>query len=183
MSWKQYHESNVADFLSLPENDEKLIGYDAVFFCAGISSLGIKEPEYRRITYDMTLAFARAVTPNPRMSFIYVSGSGTDSTEKGKIMWARVKGQTENDLMKLPFKQAFGFRPGFMEPVEGQKNVLSFYKYILWMAPVIRFIAPNMINTLQEVALAMIEAAKNGYKKNVVEVKDISILAKRARQH
>jgi uncharacterized protein YbjT (DUF2867 family) len=172
----------VPDFLSLKQNDEKLTGYDACFYCAGVSSLGMKEPEFRRITYDTTMAFAKAVNPNPQMSFIYVSGSGTDSSEKGKFMWARVKGKTENDLIKLPFKRAFGFRPGFMEAVEGQSYLPGFYKYVSWLFPAIKVVLSNMINTLQEVAHAMIEAAQNGYEKNIVEVKDISILAKRARK-
>lgn len=104
----------VPDFLSLLENDEKLTGYDACFYCAGISSVGVKEPTYRQVTYDTTMAFAKALNPNPGMTFIYVSGAGTDSSEKGRIMWARVKGKTENELMQLPFKQSIGFRPAFM---------------------------------------------------------------------
>ena len=116
------------------------------------------------------------------MSFIYVSGGGTDSREKGRMMWARVKGKTENDLMKLPFKQAFGFRPGFMKAVEGQQRLPGIYKFISWLYPVVHGVIPNISNTLEEVALAMIEAAQYGYEKNVVEVKDISILAKRARE-
>ena len=96
----------VSDFLALEEQDEKLKGYDACFFCTGVSSIGMKEEEYRRITYDTTLHFARALNPNPKMTFIYVSGKGTNSSEKGS-MWARIKGKTENDLAKLPFKQTF----------------------------------------------------------------------------
>jgi hypothetical protein len=170
----------VPDFLGLKANDEKLQGYDACFFCAGVSSVGMKEPEYTRITYDTTMTFARAVNPNPKMSFMYVSGGGTDSTEKGKMMWARVKGKTENDLMKLPFKQAFGFRPGIMTPIVGQKHVLSYYKYFSWLVPVIKLLAPNIICKLAEVGEAMIYAAGHGYEKNVVEVKDNKILAGRA---
>lgn len=170
----------VADFLSLQANDERLKGYDACFFCAGVSSAGMKEEKYTRITYDTTLNFAKAINPNPQMSFVYVSGGGTDSTEKGRMMWARVKGKTENDLMKLPFKQAFAFRPGFMEPSGGQRNVVRYYKYISWLFPVIKVILPNIINTMSQVGQAMIYAAQNGYEKNVVEVKDITILAERA---
>lgn len=98
----------VADFLDLDEDDGKLKGYDACFYCAGISAVGKTEEEYRKITYDTTLHFAKVLNPNPGMSFVYVSGGGTDSTEKGRMMWARVKGKTENDLAKLPFRQAFG---------------------------------------------------------------------------
>lgn len=170
----------VPDFLSLKENDERLKDYDACFFCAGVSSVGMKEPEYTRITYDTTLTFAKAVNPDCRMSFVYVSGSGTDSTEKSKLMWARVKGKTENDLMKLPFKQVFAFRPGFMKPVDGQKNIPKIYKFISWLYPVLKFVIPNVTSTLQQVGQAMIYAVQNGYDKNVVEVKDILILADKA---
>ena len=119
-------EYNVTDFLSLKEEDEKLKNYDACFYCAGVSSVGKTEEEYRRITYETTLHFARVLHPNPRLSFIYVSGGGTDSSEKGWMMWARVKGKTENDLARLPFKQAFGFRIGFVKPAEGQLHVLNY---------------------------------------------------------
>src|SRR5512133_313512 len=104
ISHTKMKEYIVADFLSLLKNDEKFKGYDACFFCAGVSSVGMKEEEYRRITYDTTMNFAKALNPGPQMSFVYVSGAGTDSTEKGRIMWARVKGKVENDLMKLPFR-------------------------------------------------------------------------------
>jgi len=178
----KFKEYLVPDFLSLKEGDEKLQGYDACFFCAGVSSVGMKEAEYRRITYDTTLTFAQAVNPNPGMSFVYVSGGGTDSTEKGRMMWARVKGKTENDLMKLPFKQVFAFRPGFMVATGGQRRVLKYYKYVSWLFPVIKVVLPNMINTMNQVGQAMIYAAQHGYEKNVVEVKDITILANRAKE-
>lgn len=155
----------VSDFLSLQANDEKLKGYDACFFCAGVTSIGKKEPEYTRITYDTTLTFAKAVNPNPQMSFVYVSGAGTDSSEKGSLMWARVKGKTENDLMKLSFKKAFAFRPGFMKAVRGQQHLLKAYKYFAWLYPVLKIVFPNGVNTLQQVAYAMIEASQNSYEK------------------
>jgi NAD-dependent epimerase/dehydratase family protein len=170
----------VPDFLSLKESDEKIKGYDACFFCAGVSSIGVKEAEFRRNTYHTTMTFAKAVNPNPQMSFVYVSGSGTDSTEKGRMMWARVKGKTENDLMKLPFKQVFAFRPGFMKATPGQKRILKYYKYFSWLFPILKLLAPGIVNTMQQVGQAMIYAAQHGYEKNVVEVKDITILAKRA---
>jgi hypothetical protein len=167
----------VSDFLSIELNDEKLKGYDACFFCAGISSVGISEEDYRRITYDTTLHFAKACNPNPNMSFIYVSGGGTDSSEKGHMAWARIKGKTENDLMKLPFKQAFGYRIGFMIASPGQKRVLKYYNYFSWLVPVLKLVTPNMISTMREVALSMVYASQNGYPKNVIEVKDIKIMA------
>lgn len=169
----------VKDFLALQENDPRLAGYDACFFCAGVSSVGKKEDEYTRITYDTTLNFARATGPNPKMTFVYVSGDGTDSTEQGRLMWARVKGKTENDLMKLPFKQALGFRPGIMVAMKGQNHVLPYYKYFTWLFPVLRVVAPGIICNLQQVAQAMICAAQYGYEKNIVEVKDIKIMAQR----
>ena len=170
----------VTDFLSIDPNDEKLKGYDACFFCAGISSVGISEDDYRRITYDTTLHFAKACNPNPGMSFIYISGGGTDSTEKGRMAWARIKGKTENDLMKLPFKQAFGYRIGFMIASPGQKRVLKYYKYFNWLIPILKVVTPNMITTMKQVALSMIYAAQNGYPKNVIEVKDIKVMAGKA---
>jgi uncharacterized protein YbjT (DUF2867 family) len=168
----------VSDFLSLHEGDENLKGYDACFFCAGVSSIGINAADYERISYDTTLQFARAVEPNPNMSFIYVSGSGTDSTEKGKLHWARVKGKTENDLMKLPFKQAFGFRIGIVEIEKGQIHVLPFYKYVSWLIPVLKIISPNILNTMKQVANAMIVVSSKGYPKNIIHVKDIHQMSK-----
>jgi hypothetical protein len=169
----------VPDFLSLKDSDPQLMGYDSCFFCAGISSIGMKEADYSRITYDTTLVFARATNPNSWMSFIYVSGGGTYSSEKGKLMWARVKGKTENDLMKLPFKQVFAFRPGIMIATKGQKRILKVYKYMSWLFPLVKLIVPNIITTIKQVGQAMIQAAQSGYEKNVVEVKDIKVLATR----
>jgi uncharacterized protein YbjT (DUF2867 family) len=168
----------VSDFLSLQEGDEMLQGYDACFFCAGVSSIGISPADYERISYDTTLQFARAVGPNPNMAFIYVSGSGTDSSEKGRLHWARVKGKTENDLMKLPFKQAFGFRIGIVEIAKGQKYVLPFYKYVSWLIPLLKIISPNILNTMKQVANAMIVVSSNGYANNIIHVKDIHQMSK-----
>lgn len=173
----------VADFLSLKEADEMLKGYDACFFCAGVSSVGMKEPEYTRITYDTTLTFAKALSPNTQMTFVYVSGAGTDSSERGRLMWARVKGKTENDLMKLPFRQVFAFRPGFMKVTEGQKWIPRIQKIMSSLYPAFKALFPNMTSTLRQVGQAMIYAAQNGYEKNVVEVKDIKVLSDRALAH
>ena len=166
----------VPDFLELENDDENLKGYDACFYCAGVSAVGKTEEVYRKITYDTTIHFARVLDPNPSMSFIYVSGGGTDSTEKGRMMWARVKGKTENDLAKMPFKQAFGFRIGFVKPAEGQQHVLDYYKYVAWLFPVIRTFLPFMYNTMSQVAEAMIYLSKNGYGQNVIYVKDINTI-------
>jgi hypothetical protein len=168
----------VSDFLTLDLNDPVLKGYDACFFCAGVSSLGMSESDYTRITHDTTLHFAKALAPNSAMSFVYVSGQGTDSSEKGRSMWARVKGKTENDLMKLPFKQAFGYRVGVLTPVPGQKHVLKYYSYLSWLIPVFKVLSPSLVCSLKEVAQSMIYAAKNGYPKNVIQVKDVKRMAK-----
>lgn len=168
----------VPDFLELPANDHRLVGYDACFFCAGVSSVGISAEEYKRLTYDTTITFAKAIGPNPQMTFVYVSGGGTDSSEKGRMEWARVKGKTENDLMKMPFKQAFGFRIGVVEPAAGQKKVLSYYKYFSWLFPVIKLLLPRMISTMKQVANAMVKVSQNGYPQNVIHVKDITLLSK-----
>ena len=178
-SHDKLEEYIVPDFTSLTMNDENLKGYDGCFFCAGISSIGKKEEAYARITYGTTLHFAKAVlAQNPLMVFIYVSGSGTDSTEKGKMMWARVKGKTENELMKLPFKRVYNFRPGFMKAVPGQKYTLSLYKYLGWMYPFIRSAFPNATSTLKQVTQAMIHCVVKGFDKQILEVKDINRLGK-----
>lgn len=168
----------VPDFLALQPDDPKLAGYDACFFCAGVSSVGMSEEQYERLTYDTTIAFARATGPNSQMSFVYVSGGGTDSSEKGRMHWARVKGKTENDLMKMPFKQAFGFRIGVVEPTLGQERVLRYYKYFSWLIPVLKLLVPRTINTMSQVAAAMINVSRNGYPENVIQVRDIAILSK-----
>jgi uncharacterized protein YbjT (DUF2867 family) len=165
------------DFTQLQEGDTKLTGYDACFFCAGVSSVGMKEDDYRRITYDTTLAFAKALTPKPEMTFTFVSGAGTDSSEQGRSMWARVKGKTENDLMKLPFKRVFAFRPAMMIATEGQRHVLKAYKYISWSFPLLKLVAPNYINTITQIGKAMIAAAESGYEKQVIEVREIKALS------
>lgn len=167
----------VPDFLKLEEGDENLRGYDACFFCAGVSSIGMKEAEYNRATYDTTIHFASVVLPlNPEMIFIYVSGAGTDSSEKGRVMWARVKGRTENDLARMPFKKVYNFRPGFMKLTPGQKNGLKMYKYVGWMYPFLKLVLPNGTSTLKQVGQAMINSLIKGYEKQIVEVRDINKL-------
>lgn len=165
----------VPDFLTIDLNDENLKGYDACFFCAGISSVGMNEEEYTKITYDTTVHFAKAVlNQNPDMVFNYVSGAHTDSTESGKQMWARVKGRTENALKKLGFRNAFNFRPGFMKPVDGQIHVKWFFKPIIWIFPVF---LPSKSLTLHEVGKAMINGVRKGYPTSVLEIRDIKNLA------
>lgn len=167
------------DFFNLSGIENELSGYDACFFCLGVSSIGMKEPEYFNLTYELTMNFATLLSRlNPAMTFCYISGASTDSTEKGRMMWARVKGKTENDLQKLSFKKAFAFRPGFLKATAGQKYKLSAYKYFGWMFPIFRVLTPNKASTLKELGLAMINAVTKGYPKNIIEVKDIHILAK-----
>lgn len=166
----------VTDFTQLEKYADQVKEYDACFFCAGISSVGMKEEKYTYITYDTTLAFAKALLAvNHNMTFTYVSGSHTDSTEKGNIMWARVKGRTENDLIKLGFKSVYNFRPGGMQPFEGQKNWKAIYK---WIVKLIKFFVPDNIITMQELGKAMIHVTTSGYEKHILEIKDIKQLAK-----
>jgi uncharacterized protein YbjT (DUF2867 family) len=166
-----------ADFFDLSAIEDKLQGYNACYFCLGVSSVGMKEDEYTKMTYTLTMNVGKTLSRlNNDMTFCYISGASTDSTEKGKQMWARVKGKTENDLMKLPFKKMYAFRPGFMKPEKGAKNVLKYYKYIGWMYPLFR--AFKVATTIQEVGMAMINATDKGYNKNVIEVTDILTLSK-----
>ena len=165
----------VPDFMNVDAQAKQLSGFDACFYCAGISSAGMNEQKYTHITYDTTIQFAKALLLlNPGMVFNFVSGSHTDSSEKGRIMWARVKGKTENALMKLPFKKEFNYRPGAMIPSEGQKNVKSFYGFLV---KTIAFLSPKRAVTFKEIAHSMINAAILGYSKQVLEIADIKEFA------
>lgn len=170
----------VSDLSDLSSAENELRGYDACFFCAGVSSIGMKEEDYFRITYTMTIKFAEVLSRlNPGMVFEYISGSGTDSTEKGKLMWARVKGKTENDLLEMPFRAVYNFRPGFLRPTKGLKNTLKYYRYVNWFFPVLNAVTPGLAGTLTELGRAMINAALYGYEKSTIEVRDIKTLAKK----
>jgi hypothetical protein len=169
----------VENFFDLKSIESSLTGFNACFFCLGVSSVGMKKPDYERMTYDLTMNFAKTlVRLNTGMSFCYVSGAGTDSTEKGKLHWARVKGKTENDLQKLGFKQTFLFRPGILKPTSGLKNTLGFYKWAGWMIPIIEIFTP--VTSLKELGQAMIRAVSHGYEKNILEVKDIKSIKPKA---
>ena len=162
------------NFFDLTPIADLLRPYDACFFCLGVSSVGKKEPEFYRLTYTLTLHVATLLSQfNPQMTFCYISGAGTDSSENGKMMWARVKGKTENDLSKLPFKKVYNFRPGILQPTPGLKNTLPYYRYINWLLPVVNMLAPKYISTLKELGKAMITTASKGYEKDVLEVADI----------
>jgi len=166
------------DYLAV---EDKLSGFDACFFCLGVSSVGMSEADYRRITYDLTLAAAQPLARlNPQMTFIYVSGAGTDSTERGPTMWARVKGATENALMRLPFRATYMFRPGFIEPMHGVRSKTALYQAAYVIAKpvfgVLRRWAPNRVTTSVQVGRAMLVAAKRGAPAPLVEVPDINAL-------
>ena len=165
----------VPDFLKIEQCAEQLKAYDACFYCAGISSVGLNEKVYSEITYDTTLHVAKVlVGSNPNMVLTYVSGSNTDSTEQGKAMWARVKGKTENALGQLPFKGEYNFRPGAMLPVNGQKNAKRLYTIA---ARAIVFFSPKSVLTLDELGTAMVNVVLKGYPQHNLEIKDIKQLA------
>ena len=170
---------NFLDFTSISDS---LKGYNACYFCLGVTSVGKSEAEYTKLTYTLTLGFAKILaTLNPDMTFCYISGANTDSTEKGRSMWARVKGKTENDLMKLPFKQVYNFRPGGIEPFLPLKSTQTYYKtyrYLGWLFALLKAIAPGYVIKLKDLAAAMINASLIGYSKNILEMKDMKLLAK-----
>ncbi|MCC8424058.1 NAD-dependent epimerase/dehydratase family protein [Mucilaginibacter sp. UR6-11] len=167
------------DFMDLSGIKDQLAGYNACFFCLGVSSVGMTQEEYYRLTHTLTLNLAETVSSvNKDMTFCYVSGAGTDGSEQGRAMWARVKGKTENDLMKLPFMRVFAFRPGFIKSIKGLRHTGKYYKYVDWLYPFLRTVFPDTACTLQEIGLAMIHSVTRGYIKPVLEVRDIAVLAK-----
>lgn len=170
------------NFLDFSDVKEKLKGYDACYLCMGVSAGGMKEEKYRELTYDYTLTLAHALLEqNPGMICTYVSGEGTDTTEKGRQMWARVKGKTENDLLNLGFKHAYMFRPGGILPLRGIKSKTKSYQFIYdyftWLLKLIKFISPNSVVNTTQLGLAMINITLKGYNKKIVRPKDIIVLA------
>lgn len=167
-----------ADFFDLAPIESQLAGYNACFFCLGVSSVGMDPDAYKRVTYDLTLNVGQTLAKlNTGMTFCYLTGAGTDSSEQGRIAWARVKGATENALMRL-FQNAYMFRPGMMKASPGQKNLKISYKLLAWIYPIGRALAPAYFCTLQEVGRAMINAASKGYPRHILDVRDIVELAK-----
>lgn len=167
------------DFFDFSAIESELSGYDACFFCLGVSSAGMKEDDYRRVTYDITMAAARLLAKlNPAMTFIYVSGLGTDSSERGRTMWARVKGKTENDLLRLPFKAAYMFRPGAIVPLHGVKSKTRlyqvFYTVLGPLLPLLYQLFPQYVTTTEQIGWAMLKAAKRGAPKSILENSDIN---------
>jgi uncharacterized protein YbjT (DUF2867 family) len=168
-----------ADFLDFSEVESRLAGFDACFFCLGVSSLGMSEERYRHLTYDITMAAATTLAKlNPGMVFVYVTGRGTDSTEQGSLMWARVKGKTENDLLKLPFRAAYMFRPAGIQPLHGIRSktgwVQTIYVVAAPLLTLLNRVAPGYMTTSEQVGRAMIRVARNGYPKPVLESEDIN---------
>lgn len=167
------------DFSDFSSIEKELAGYNAGFFCMGVSSVGMTEETYRHLTYDLTLALARTLSKlNPDMTICYVSGMGTDSSAKGRVMWARIKGKTENDLMELPFRGADMFRPAFIQPTKGLQNTHWFYRAFTPLFPLTRMLFPSSILTLKEIGLAMINSVGKEPDKRVLEVRDIAMLAR-----
>lgn len=178
---KQIVHGDFTDFSSIKS---ELSGYDACFFCLGISAAGLSEEQYRKITYDYTLSAAQTLYElAPEMTFTYVSGVGTDSTEKGRMMWARVKGKTENDLMKLGFNKAIMFRPGAIIPLRGiksrTKSYQFMYDYFMWLLKIIQAINPNAITDTTRIGKAMINAHLHGKDKSILTPKDINALSEK----
>jgi len=168
------------DFFNLIPIEDQLSGYNACYFCAGVSSIGKSEDEFKHVTYDLTLNFAKTLLKlNSNMTFCYISGDGTDSTENGKIMWARVKGKTENDLLKLGFRDSIMFRPGYIQPIRGLKNTKGFYKVLAPFYPLWKILFPRHLVRLEELGKAMINSTLFGYEKNILECVDIVKLSKR----
>jgi uncharacterized protein YbjT (DUF2867 family) len=169
------------NFLDYSDIESRLAGFDACFFCLGVSSIGMDAERYRHLTYDITLAAAKALARlNPQMTFVYVTGAGTDSTESGRVMWARVKGKTENDLLALPFRAAYMFRPGAIQPLHGVRSKTAWVQAIYAAtAPLLSWlsrVAPKYVTTTEQMGRAMIAVARNGYAKPALESEDINSL-------
>lgn len=166
------------DVSDLSAVEDQLVGYDACFFCLGISSVGMTSEAYYQTTYTLTLRFAQTVARlNPGLVFCYVSGAGTDRTGTSRLEWARVKGKTENDLDAIPGLKVYGLRPGFIKPIKGMKHTSKYYKYVMWMYPFGRLLYPNGFCTMEELALAMIRLSKEGFGSKVISGKDLIKLA------
>jgi uncharacterized protein YbjT (DUF2867 family) len=167
------------DFFDFSAIESQLVGYDACFFCLGVSSVGMDEERYRRLTYDLTMAAATTLAKlTPGMVFTYVTGRGTDSTGLGRLMWARVKGKTENDLLKLPFKAAYMFRPAGIQPLHGVRSktpwVQAIYAVTAPLLSLLNRTSPQYMTTTEQVGRAMIKVARDGYPKPVLESEDIN---------
>jgi uncharacterized protein YbjT (DUF2867 family) len=166
------------DLWNLNPVGEKLAGYNACFFCLGVSAAGMKAADYERLTYNLTLSVAAALLErNPAMTFIYVSGSGSDSTERTRMMWARVKGKTENALLRMPFKAAYMFRPGYIQPLHGVRTKTNwyraFYAVLAPLYPLLKFV-PKYVTTTECVGRAMLRVTREGFDRSILESRDIN---------
>jgi uncharacterized protein YbjT (DUF2867 family) len=171
------------DFSDYTAIVDELKGYDAAYLCMGVSAAGLDETRYTEITYLFTINLAKTLYGlNPKMTITYVSGQGTDSSEKGRMMWARVKGRTENDLLKMGFSQAFMFRPGTIIPLRGIRSSTKlyqfFYDYLMWLIKFIKLIAPNSVVNTTQLGLAMINVTKAGFNKKILSPKDILVASR-----
>lgn len=178
MSHPKLREIIHNNFFNISGIAQHFKGFNACYFCLGVSSLGMSERDYTRATHTLTTTFAREmVATEPGIAFCYISGAGTDSTEHGRSMWARVKGKTENDLMKMPFRAVFAFRPGFIKPRPGQTKAHNFYKFVNWLFPIGRKLYAKGFCKMSELASAMISVTSEGFEKQVIEGNDIIDLA------
>jgi uncharacterized protein YbjT (DUF2867 family) len=182
---EKLHEIVHNDLSDLSAIEDRLSGYDACFFCIGVSAVGMNEEAYRRATYDLTISVARTLAKlNPTMTFIYVSGANTDSTERGRMMWARVKGKTENALLQMPFKAVYMFRPGYIQPLHGIRTKTKWYGAVYAMMgplyPVLKLLFPKYVTTTECVGGAMLNVAKRGAPKSVLESQDINSICRDA---
>ena len=178
---EKLHELLHSNFFDYSEIESQLTGFDACFFSLGVSSAGMDEAKYTHLTYDLTLSAATTLARiNPQMTFLYLSGAGTDSTERGRSMWARIKGKTENDILKLSFRAAYMFRPGFIQPLHGIRSKTRLYQTVYTLLnpilPLLKFILPQYVTTTEQVGRAMLQVAKHGYPRPILESKDIDLL-------
>lgn len=166
---EKLHELIHSNFFDYSEVESQITGFDACFFSLGVSSAGMDEAKYTHLTYDLTLSAATTLARLcPQMTFLYVSGAGTDSTERGRSMWARIKGKTENDILKLSFRAAYMFRPGFIQPLHGIRSKTRLYQTVYTLLnpilPLLKFILPQYVTTTEQVGRAMLQVAKHGYR-------------------
>jgi uncharacterized protein YbjT (DUF2867 family) len=168
-----------SDLFDLSPIESRLSGFDACFFCLGVSAAGMSEQDYRRLTYELTISVATTLARlNPGMTFIYISGTGTDSSERSRMMWARVKGKTENDLLKMPFRTAYMFRPGYIQPLHGVRTKTKWYGALYAVMgplyPILKRLLPNYVTTTECVGRAMLNVARHGAPKRFLENQDIN---------
>ena len=169
------------DLSHLSTIEGRLSGYDSCFFCLGVSAVGMREEPYRRVTYDLTVSVAKVLAKlNPTMTFIYVSGAGTDSTERGRIMWARVKGRTENAILQMPFQAVYLFRPAYIQPLHSIRTKTRWYSAVYALMrplyPLWKMLFPNYVTTTECVGRAMLNVTKRGFPRSVLENRDINAM-------